>query len=248
MSELLRYAAADGVATITLDSASNRNALSRDLVKDLGEALARAEADGQVKVVLIRAAGAVFCSGADPAEAWAGDLVDGPRAIVALQRAIVAHPKPVVVKVQGAVRAGGTGIVAAADIAVAAEGATFALTEVKLGLAAAVVSLTVLPRMTDRSAAYTFLSGQSFTGAQAQTMGLVTKAVPADDLDTVTEAALAELVSGSQQGLAETKKLLNAGLLADIDARGEELSQLSARLLGSEIAQEAMAAFWSPKK
>ena len=160
---LVTYDVQQAVATITLDSPHNRNALSAALVTQLFDALERAATDDAARIVLVRSADRVFCSGADLKEAGAGGMEQGARALVALQRAIVAHPKPVVAKVQGAVRAGGTGIVAAADIAVAAEEATFALTEVKLGLAAAAISLTVLPRMTSRSASYTFLSGQSFT-------------------------------------------------------------------------------------
>ena len=91
--------------------------------------------------------------------------------------------KPVVVEVGGPVRAGGIGIVAASDIAIASEDATFALTEVKLGLAAAIISLTVHHRMNPRAAALTTLGGEVFSGTEAAAYGLVTKAVPADDLD-----------------------------------------------------------------
>ena len=110
-------------------------------------------------------------------------MEEGARRIVELQRLIVTMDKPVVVRVQGAVRAGGIGIVAASDIAVATEEATFALTEVKLGLAAAIISLTVHHRMTPRAAALTTLGGEVFSGADAAAYGLVTRAVPADDLD-----------------------------------------------------------------
>ena len=89
---------------------------------------------------------------------------------------------PVVVEVGGPVRAGGMGIVAAADIAVAAEDATFALTEVKLGLAAAIISLTVHHRMNPRAASLTTLGGEVFSGAEAAAYGLVTRAVPGDQL------------------------------------------------------------------
>ena len=107
-------------------------------------------------------------------------MEEGTRAIVELQRLIVTMDKPVVTRVLGAVRAGGIGIVAASDIAIAAEDATFALTEVKLGLAAAIISLTVHHRMTPRAAVLTTLGGEVFTGAEAAAYGLVTTAVPAD--------------------------------------------------------------------
>ena len=95
----------------------------------------------------------------------------GAQRMVDVQRAIVACPKPVVARVAGPVRAGGIGIVAAADISVAAASSTFALTEVRLGLAAATISLTVLPRLSDRAASYTFLTGDGFDGAEAERIG-----------------------------------------------------------------------------
>ena len=148
----------------------------------------------------------------------------GARRIVDLQRLIVTLDKPVVTKNLGAVRAGGIGIVAAADIAVSAEDATFALTEVKLGLAAAIISLTVHHRMNPRAAALTTLGGEVFSGAEAAAYGLVTKAVPADRLDDEVAAICASLATGAPQGLRESKRILNRDLVARIDALGEEMA------------------------
>lgn len=248
MSELVHYDTAEGVATITLDSQTNRNALSRQLVTELFEGLERAEADADVKVVLITSAGRVFCSGADLSEASSGGMDEGTRRIVALQRLIVAMDKPVVTRLGGAVRAGGIGIVAASDVVVAAEDATFALTEVKLGLAAAIISLTVHARMNPRAAALTTLGGEVFTGAEAAAYGLVTTAVPADELDAEVARVCASLATGAAQGLRESKRILNRDLLARIDAHGEEMAELSARLFASDEAREAMTAFLSRKK
>ncbi|WP_415169766.1 enoyl-CoA hydratase family protein [Nocardioides sp.] len=243
MTELVHYDVVDGVATITLDSPHNRNALSQQLTTELLAALERAAADDAARIVLLQAAGTVFCSGADLSEAATVPMDQGARVIVALQRAIVAHPKPVVTRLAGAVRAGGIGLVAASDIVVAAEDASFALTEVRLGLAPAAISLTVLPRLTSRAAASTFLTGRVFTGDEARDLGLVTTAVPADRLDTEVEAVVAQLLLGVPQGLRETKALMNAALLDRIDAHGEEMATLSARLFGSDQAREAMLAF-----
>lgn len=247
-TELVHLDVADAVATITLDSPHNRNALSRQLLTELAAHLATADADPDVRVVLLTSSGRVFCSGADLSEASTVPMQEGARAIVALQRQIVALSKPVVVVVEGAARAGGIGIVAAADIAIVAEDATFALTEVKLGLTPAVISLTVLPRLTSRAAALTALGGEVFSGADAASYGLVTKAVPAADLAATVEAQVASLATGAPQGLAETKKLLARDLLASIDRDGEELVERSARLFGSDAAREAMTAFLSRGK
>ena len=247
-AELVHYDVADAVATITLDSPHNRNALSRQLVTELFDRLQRAEADPEVRVVLVRAAGRVFCSGADLSEATAGGMDEGARRIVELQRLIATMDKPVVTRVGGAVRAGGIGIVAASDIAVAADDATFALTEVKLGLAAAIISLTVHHRMNPRAAALTTLGGEVFTGRDAAAYGLVTLAVPADDLDAEVDRVCASLATGAAQGLRESKRILNRDLVARIDAHGAEMADLSARLFASEEAKEAMTAFLTRKK
>jgi len=248
MTELVQLTVADGVATITLDSPHNKNALSQQFTGELLERLDGAGADEAVRVIVIQSALDVFCSGADLTEATTVGMSVGAQRMVDVQRAIVASPKPVVARVAGPVRAGGIGIVAAADISVARASTTFALTEVRLGLAAATISLTVLPRLTDRAAAYTFLTGNSFDGAEAARLGLVTVAVQDTDLDTAVDSVVESLLKGVPQGLRETKKLLNRELLADIDARGKDLAELSASLFGSSAAQEAMLAFLNRKK
>src|SRR3954470_4237585 len=215
--ELVHYAVGDAVATITLDSPHNRNALSRQLVTELFERLERAGGDDAVKVVLVRQEGKVFCSGADLTEATTVGMEEGARRIVALQRLIVTLDKPVVTRISGAVRAGGIGIVAASDVAVSADDATYALTEVKLGLAAAIVSLTVHARMSPRAAALTTLGGEVFTGRQAADYGLVTTAVPPGELDDAVAAVCGQLATGTAQGLRESKLILNADLVRRID-------------------------------
>ena len=231
------------LATVTLDSPHNRNALSRQLVSELFGHLRVAAVDPAVKVVLVRSADRVFCSGADLSEATADGMEEGARRIVELQRLLATMAKPVVTEVRGAVRAGGIGIVAASDVALAADDASFALTEVKLGLAAAIISLTVHHRMHPRAASLTTLGGEVFTGADAASYGLVTRAVPAADLDEVVRTVCSSLATGAAQGLRESKAILNRDLVAAIDARGEEMAALSSRLFASEEAREAMTAF-----
>lgn len=246
--ELVHYAVSDYVATITLDSPHNRNALSQQLVGELFDRLERAGADDEVKVVLVRQAGKAFCSGADLSEATSVGMEEGAQRIVALQRLIATLDKPVVTRVAGAVRAGGIGIVAASDVAISADDATYALTEVKLGLAAAIISLTVHARMNPRAAALTTLGGEVFTGSRAAEYGLVTRAVPADDLDRAVAEVCAQLATGAAQGLRESKRVLNADLVLRIDALGAEMAALSARLFASDEAREAMTAFLNRKK
>jgi enoyl-CoA hydratase len=247
MTELVHLTVADGVATITLDSEHNRNALSKQLVTELVAHLTTADADSTAKAILIRSAGTVFCSGADLTEATSGGMVDGAAALVALQRQIATAEKPVVVELGGPVRAGGLGIVGAADIVIAAESVTFQLTEVRLGLAAAVISISLIPRFTDRAAADLVLTARKFGAAEAATVGLITRAVPDADLATEVAAVLTDLGKAYPQGLRESKKILNHDLVARIDALGEQVAAKSAELFGSDEAREAMTAFLSKK-
>jgi enoyl-CoA hydratase/methylglutaconyl-CoA hydratase len=175
-------------------------------------------------------------------------MEEGTRALVALQRRIVTHDRPVVTRLAGPVRAGGLGIVAASDVVLCSDEVTFAFTESRLALAPAVISLTVLPRLTSRAAAETFLTGRTFDAAEAADMGLVTRAVPADQLDEAVTEVCAELAKAHPQGLRETKALLARALVENIDAQAEEMSALSARLFGSDEAREAMTAFLTRKK
>ena len=247
MTELVHYRVEGSVASLVLDSQHNRNALSRQLVSELYDGLATADADDDVSVVVIRAEGRTFCSGADLSEASADGMEAAAGVLVELQRRIVTLGKPVVTRVHGAVRVGGIGIVAASDIALSADDATYAFTEVRLGLAAAAISLSVLPRMTDRAAALTFLTGDVFSGLDAERTGLVTRAVPEGDLDAELDAVCASLAKGNPQGLRETKKVLARDMLAYLEVHADDMIALSARLFSSDEAREAMLAFLSKK-
>lgn len=237
---------ADGVRTLTLDSQHNRNALSVQLVTELLSGIQGATEDDDVRVIVLQAEGPAFCSGADLKEMAAGGeegRAKGTQGMLAVLRAIAASPCPVVARVHAPVRAGGIGIVAACDIAVASDEATFALTEVRLGLTPAIISLTVGPRMLDRAKSRTWLTGETFDGHRAAEFGLVTEACAAGELDATVDGIAADLAKSPGQGLAETKRLLNESLVARIDERGDEMAALSARLFGSEVARESMMAF-----
>jgi len=241
--ELVHLEVADGVATVTLDSPANRNALSRRLLDDLTRRLDAAAADESVRVILLRSSQRVFCAGADMREAVEDGMAAAARALVALQRQVVSLPVPVLVRLDGPVRAGGLGIVGAADVVLAADTVSFALTESRLGLAPAVISLTLLPRMTPRAAALTALSGAAFHAHDAVAYGLVTRTVPAPELDAAVDALVEEFRQATRQGVRETKQLLNAPLVARIDRLGEQVAAQSARLFASDEARAAMRAF-----
>ncbi|MEU3055350.1 enoyl-CoA hydratase family protein [Streptomyces griseus] len=224
-----------GIATLTLDSPANRNALSASLVGELREALADCAADETVRAVVLTHTGSTFCAGADLT------APPDPEAFVGLMREIVALPKPVVARVTGHVRAGGLGLLAACDIAVAGEASSFALTESRLGLAPAVISLTLLPRLDRTAANRYYLTGERFDAAEAARIGLVTAA--AEDVDKGLVPILDGLRRASPQGLAASKELVTATVLRSFDQYAEDLIARSAALFASDEAREGMTAF-----
>jgi enoyl-CoA hydratase len=238
----VHYITDRAIATITLDSPENRNALSAALVGAVTEHLAAARADESVRAVVLTHTGSTFCAGADLKEQSSeGGPAAGTQRMLALLRALIELPKPVIVSLDGHVRAGGIGVVGASDIAIAGPASTFAFTEVRLGLAPAIISLTTLTRMTERAAARYFLTGETFDAAAAVAAGLASAAVDdtAAELATICDA----LRSCSPQGLAATKPLTTAAALAAFDARAEQVQELSQRLFESDEAREGMTAF-----
>ncbi|MFP1626385.1 enoyl-CoA hydratase family protein [Streptomyces sp. 5K101] len=224
-----------GITTLTLDDPDSRNALSARLVGELTEALARCGDDDTVRAVVLTHTGTTFSAGADL------KAPPSPYAFVALLRQIVTLPKPVVARIAGHVRAGGLGLVGACDIAAATHASDFAFTEVRIGVAPAMISLPLLPRMDARAAERYYLTGERFDAAEAARTGLLTLA--AADVDE----ALAPLVEGlrraSPQGLAASKRLVTAKVLETFDRDAEDLVQRSASLFASPEAREGMTAF-----
>jgi enoyl-CoA hydratase len=170
----------------------------------------------------------------------------GATRVLTLLKQIVTLPKPVVGSIDGHVRAGGLGLVGACDIVLAGPTSTFAFTEVRLGLAPAMISLTTLPRMDPRAASRYFLTGETFDAPAAARIGLITEAV--DDIDAGTLAVLDALRNASPQGLRETKPLLTPAVLDGFDAKAEALAALSARLFSSPEAAEGMASFLEKRR
>lgn len=243
---LVHTATVAGVTTLTLDSPANRNALSTALMGELLDGLRAAADDPAVRVVVLSHTGPVFCSGADLKETAAA--YESGRVPVEMLADVLAavweFDKPVVARVAGPARAGGLGLIAAADLAVCAEDATFAFTEVRLGVVPAVISATVLPRLAPRAAAELYLTGDVFDGRRAAAIGLVTAAVPADALDGAVAAYCASLVRGGPLAVAATKRLLHRtppaqGVRADL----ADLSAGSAAYFRSEEGREGVAAF-----
>lgn len=249
MTRLVEYAGPADTggpyARLTLNSPHNRNALSTTLVNQLHQGLRDASADPAVRVMVLGHTGGTFCAGADLSEAGNGDpfqmAVERAREMAALMRAIVSSPLPVIAAIDGHVRAGGFGLVGACDIAIAGPRSTFALTEARIGVAPAIISLTLLPKLSARAAARYYLSGETFDAGRAAEIGLITEA--ADDVDAAVDKLVSDIGRGSPQGLAASKALTTAAVLDGFDRDAERLAEESARLFVSDEAREGTLAF-----
>jgi methylglutaconyl-CoA hydratase len=240
MEPLVRLAAEGGVATITLDSPRNRNALSRRLVTELRETLVTVLGDGAVRVVVLTGTGPVFCAGADLKEQAAGEPPPDVPGLVSL---IWDSPKPVVARLNGPARAGGLGLVTACDIAVAPDTATFAFTEVRLGVVPAMIAVTCLRRMDQRAAAEYFLTGEVFDARRAQEIGLINRAVPESDLDATVGHYTGMLLRGAPEALAVAKRLPRTVPAITVEEGFAAMAELSAEMFASDEAKEGIAAF-----
>ncbi|PRY36158.1 enoyl-CoA hydratase-related protein [Umezawaea tangerina] len=247
--ELVHYEVRRGIATITLDSPRNRNALSAQLRGELTQHLKAAVADDGVRVVVLSHTGSVFCSGMDLKEAGGASAnQQGVNEFPAILERIWTSPKPVVARLAGPARAGGVGIVAACDIAVAVETATFAFSEVRIGVVPAVISVTVLPRLLPRAAHELFLTGEVFGAQRAQEIGLINSQVPVDGLDDEVARYTGMLALGAPNALASTKRMLQQPRATNLGDVFADMLELSAKHFGGAEGQEGIAAFVEKRK
>jgi methylglutaconyl-CoA hydratase len=235
-----------GVATITLNRPGNRNALSSELVVSLSEAITSASTDDQVHLIVLTGAGTVFCAGADLKERRAVSVSgsDSPPPFVSVFEQIQQSPKVVLAKLNGSALAGGLGLACACDLSIAPESAKFGFTEVRIGVAPAIISVVCLPRMTVSDAAELMLTGERFDARRAAAAGLITRAVPDGELDAAVEAMVAKLRLGGPKALAATKDVLRrVPQMIDRAAAFAEMARLSGALFASEEGIEGMTAF-----
>ena len=236
----MRYEVTRGVAVLTMDEVDNRNALNARLINALGDGLTAAVADEAVRVVLLTHDGPVFCAGADlkgggqePAR------FDFPQVLSLMQDS----PKPVVAVLRGPAMGGGVGLAAAADLSLASNDVTFGFTEVRIGVAPAMISVVCLPKLSKADAAELFLTGRKISAARAAEVGLINRAVPAAALDDAVTELLHELVAGGPQALATSKELLRDVPAMSREAAFEHTQALSAQLFTRPEAAEGIAAF-----
>ncbi len=243
---VVRSETKDGVCTVTLCDEEHRNALGRQLITEMIAAFDAAEADDDVRVIVLTNEGRAFCAGANLSERSSASDDDAPAAVsnpMHLFGRFARSPKPYVGRIAGHCVAGGMGLAAAMDISVAVDDVKFGFTEVRIGVAPAVISVVCLPKMRDADARAAFLRGNRFDGVEAARIGLVNLAVPRDRLDEEVDAIIQDLLAAGPSALATSKQLLaNVPKMPTDEAFGWT-SQLSAQLFTTDEAREGMTAF-----
>lgn len=243
-----------GIAVIWMNRPEQRNALNDVLINEITDAVSLAIEDDDARAIVLAGRGKAFCAGADlnwmkTASAMSADEARKDSGSLAnLLRLLYESPKPTVARVHGAAFAGGMGLVAACDIAIASHDARFCLSEVKLGLIPAMISPYVLKAMGERHARRLFLSAEVFDAAEAYRIGFVNDLASPEELDGTINTMLGHLLLGSPNALAQTKLLIrdmvgrpiNEELTADTAAR-------IAAARASVDGQEGIAAFFEKR-
>lgn len=236
------------VATVHLARAELRNAFNDVMIAELTAALTTLGTADGVRAVVLRGDGRSFSAGADLEwmrrmgdYTFDANLADAGR-LADMLDAIRDCPRPVVARVHGAAMGGGVGLVAACDIAVAAEGTRFALSEARLGLIPAVIAPYVLPRIGVAAARELFLTGEPFDAERAKAVGLVARVVPEDALDDAVAERVSALLAGGPEAQAVVKRLIR-GVAEDPAGARDLTTRLIAERRASEEGRAGMAAF-----
>lgn len=247
MSEPVLYETNGFIARLTLARPERRNALSEELVSGLLDSVQRALADPAIRAIVLTAQGHTFCAGADLKQGGIAPR-SGEQPFVTLLRTLWQAPKPIVGVIPGSAYGGGVGLMAACDLVLAAEEASFAFSEVRIGVVPAMISVVVLPKIGIHNGMWLFLTGEPFSARRAQEIGLVHRVVPRQDLDK----ALAELVEllrlAGPNALKHAKWLVRNIPALSMDEGFRRTEALIAELFASEEAQEGMRAFAEKRK
>ena len=244
-----------GVARVTLNRPELRNAFDDALIKELRGAFSNLEKDKTVRVVVLAGNGAAFCAGADlnwmkrmAGYGYDENLADA-KALAEMLATLDRLPKPTIARVHGPVFAGGTGLVAACDIAVGTPEAKFCLSEARLGLSPATISPYVMRAMGEREARRYFLTAEVFDAAEALRIGMLSLLVPGDQLDANVDSLIKNLLAGGPEAHAKIKALIRtvAGRRTD-DTLVAETAKHIAEIRGSPEGKEGIASFLEKRK
>ena len=243
-----------GVATLTLARPEKHNALSAEMIAEISEAAGALAADATVRLVVLAADGASFCGGADLAwmkaqfEASRSGKIAEARRFAMMLQALNTLPKPLIGRVHGSVFGGGIGLVAACDVAIGAEEARSAFSEVRLGIIPATISPYVLARIGEAAARRTLLSGRTFDADEAHTMGLLASSVAAGGIDDAVEAEISAHLQAAPGAVATAKALVRCIGGAIDQAVVEDTIERLADAWESAEGREGVAAFFARRK
>jgi methylglutaconyl-CoA hydratase len=252
---VLEVSRTDGVARVTLNRPELRNAFDDALIAKLRTAFEEIGKDKAVRVMVLAGNGPAFCAGADlnwmkrmAGYGYDENLADA-KALAEMLAALDRLPKPTIARVHGPVFAGGTGLVAACDIAVGTPEAKFCLSEAKLGLSPATISPYVMRAMGERIARRYFLTAEVFDAEEAHRIGMLSALVEASALDSTIDEIIKHLLAGGPEAHARIKALIRAvaGRRPD-DALVAETAKEIAEIRGSAEGREGIAAFLEKRK
>jgi methylglutaconyl-CoA hydratase len=251
----VRVEVSDGVLTLTLADIDNRNALSPPVVNGLHDGLRRANGDPAIRALVVTNEGNTFCAGANLKQrSGVAEEVPPKVGFEELLAEIQASPTPSIGKIRGHVVGGGNGLASALDIAIAKDDVEFGFTEVRLGVAPAIVSVVCLPKMRRGEAMEVFLRGNRFSATKAAELGLISRAVPAEALDAAVDEVLADLSLGGPNALAAAKRLVYEVPALEAQEAFAWTAELSERLFEGDEAAAGMKAFltrerppWAPE-
>jgi len=249
MSDAVLYEVRGDAAWVTLNQPERRNALSEELVAGLRAHLATAIADARVRAIVLTGAGAAFCAGADlKSGGLSGADSAAEHPFVTVLKTIWNAPKPVIGRINGHAFGGGLGLTAACDLTLAADTATFAFSEVRVGVIPAIISVLCIPKLGVQNAMWLFLTGERISAARAAEVGLVHRAVPAAELDKAVDEVIGMVRLGGPNALREAKRLVRRVPTLSLDEGLRETTATSLALFASDEAAEGMGAFVQKRK
>jgi methylglutaconyl-CoA hydratase len=235
-----------------MDQPANRNALTPSLLNGLGDGFSYALADPSVRVAVLTNTGPAFCAGAD-LSGRSDAVVEARFGLADLLNTILDFPKPVVARIAGHCMGGGVGLAAACDLSVAEDTVRFGFTEVRIGVAPAIISVVCLPKLRRGDALELFLTGERITAARAAEVGLITSAAPASRLDSVVSDLVGKLAAGGPIALNAAKRLVFDVPHWERENAFVRTTEVSQTLFASDEAAEGIAAFrekrppsWAP--
>ncbi len=252
---MLQIEKKDGVARVTLDRPDVRNAFDDALIARLTEAFEQIGADASVRAVVLAGNGPAFCAGADlnwmkrmAGYGYEQNLADA-QALADMLAALDRLPKPTIARVHGPAFAGGTGLVAACDIAVGAPEAKFCFSEAKLGLSPATISPHVMRAIGERAARRYFLTAEVFDAAEAEKIGLLSVLVSSRELDSFIDGLLKHLLAGGPVAMGKIKELVRAVANRPVDdALARDTAKRIAEIRVSPEGREGIASFLEKRK